>query len=197
MGRQKGSLNRSTMERILRDRGVTNFEGLDNTQLQYKIAHPEVIPAVTIRLSTPVKPPVCITPEQAQTIIDDARRRLHLMVAHYTWPRDQEKAGERAFIPERIQEYLRTKVCSSTSTQEAIEYAKKALSKLEIHLMGLWCHKYISGPADAKNIAKIAKQAEAWAKKLESDGKDATKQWQKVAEIRATPIRGVGSPWTY
>ena len=138
-----------------------------------------------------------IDPEQARAIIEDTRRRFDIMVDYYTTDEDVGMTGEDSFIPERIQEYLRLKAFMAGSVEEAHEVARRALSKLHIHLLALWANKRVSGPNTTENIQKRADKAEKWAVRLENLGRvdEARQQRAKADTIRRTVAVGSGAPW--
>lgn len=195
MARRKGSKNRSTLERELREQG----EKAELEKLSYEELSARAV-AVVPPPSLPVKEPVektIIDPAVARVIVEDTRRRFGIMVDYYTSEDDVSATGEGEFIPERIQEYLRSKVYFSSTPEEARGYAKKALDKLHTHLLVLWADKRIAGPDTATNIEKRAKKAQKWAERLALLGRfdEVPAQVAKVAAIRATPPNLASSPW--
>lgn len=195
MARRKGSKNRTTLERELAEAGVK--EDLAKLSYDELTAKVDTIP----RPATPSASPepaeqTIVAPEFAKTIIDDTRRRFQLMVDYYAKEGDTPPAGDRTFVPERIQDYLRGKVFMAASVEEARDASRRALDKLHVHLLGLWRHKRVSGPDTPQNIQKRAKRAEKWAKRLDKLGRheEAKIQREKVAAILATPLAG-GTPW--
>jgi hypothetical protein len=196
MARRKGSKNRTTLERELSEAGVKG----DLSQVPYE----ELVSKAEAAPKPPAPPPVreapersIIDPTEAQAIIDDTRRRFNAMVDYYTSDEDVGLTGEESFIPERIQEFLRLKVFMASSVEEARQVARKALSKLHIHLLVLWTSKRITGPSTAENIQKRAAKAEKWAARLDKLGRhdEARRQRERVEAIRATATTGSGSPW--
>ena len=106
-----------------------------------------------------------INPEDAKRIIVDTRRRLRLMVEYYTTETDVGLPGEGAFIPERINEYLRSKIFFAKSTTEALMFAQRAVDKLHTHLMALWADKRIFGPNTQENVDSKVRKILLWAKR--------------------------------
>ena len=195
MARRKGSKNRTTLERELKEAGVKVDPQLSYEELAAKAAAaPRAAEPARVR-EAPERS--IIDPVEAQTIIDDTRRRFGVMVDYYTDDEDAGLTGEEAFIPERIQEFLRLKVFMASSAEEAHEVSRKALSKLHIHLLVLWSSKRITGPSTTENIQKRAAKAEKWAARLEKLGRfeEARRQREKVEVIRQTATIGPGSPW--
>ncbi len=196
MARRKGSKNRTTLERELKESGAQgDLSKLSYDELATQAgAMPQPPPSIP-----EMEPPErsIIDPEQARVIIEDTRRRFDLMVDYYTTDEDVGMTGEDSFIPERIQEYLRLKAFMAGSVEEAREVARRALSKLHIHLLALWANKRISGPSTTENIQKRADKAEKWAVRLENLGRldDARQQREKAEAIRRTVAVGSGVPW--
>ena len=196
MARRKGSKNRSTLERELKEAGAQG----DLSRLSYDelTAQAKAIPRPTPspEAEEPVEKAI-IDPEQARAILEDTRRRFGIMVDYYTTDEDVGLTGEGSFIPERIQEFLRLGVFMADSITAAREVARKALAKLQIHLLVLWSNKRISGPCTAENIQKRADKAEKWALRLEKLGRleDAKRQREKVQAIRRTAATNSRMPW--
>lgn len=190
MSRRKGSKNRTTLEKELAKAGCQ-----DPSKLSYKELSSKV---VEVKIPEPTPPRIfvektIIDPVQAKTIVDDTRQKFNLMVEYYTSADDVGMPGEGAFVPERVHEYLRSKVFFASTIEEARSYAKKSLDKLRIHLLVLWSSKRISGPNDDRNVENRARKADKWADRLEKLGKDedAKKQRERAQTIRNTPRRGI------
>jgi hypothetical protein len=118
-------------------------------------------------------------------IIEQARREFDDLIEKYA-PGRVDARGRPYVIPERIQEYLRT-LFYCRSEWEARNIASSACNKLYTSLMTAWASHKITGPNTVRNLEKRAKAAEAWAARLEKEGKleEATKQREKAASIRA------------
>jgi len=192
MARKKGAKNRSTLLKELLAAGYDgDGEGLTNDQLRAKLE------ALTTKVEAPPPPipipePVAktiILPEEAKMIVEDTRRRLRIMVEYYN-------AGVE-IIPERIQEYLRSRVFFASTTEEAKFHAARTIEKMLTHLMVLTKNKSIMGPNTAANIGEKIRKMESWATKLEKDGKveELAKQRAKVAAMRSIPLVPAGNPW--
>lgn len=194
MARRKGSKNRTTLERELREAGIA----IEPATLTY-----EQLAAKAGSLPKPAEPPPepveqnIVAPEEARAIIDDTRRRFAKMVDYYTKDGDVPPAGDASFIPERIQEYLRGKVFMAANVDEAREHARKALDKLHSHLLMLWSRKRVTGPDTPLTIKKRADKAQKWAKRLQKLGRidEARAQLAKVEAIRETRPQEDKSPW--
>lgn len=193
MARRKGSKNRTTLERELREAGVIVTPTMTYSQLAEQAG---ALPKPTAPLPAPAEQSI-VAPEEARAIIDDTRRRFARMVDYYTKEDDTPPAGDATFIPERIQEYLRGKVFMAATVDEAREHARRALDKLHSHLLMLWGRKRVTGPDTPSTIKKRAQKAEKWATRLEKLGKveEARAQRAKVAAIRATEPQADRSPW--
>jgi hypothetical protein len=188
MARTKGSKNRTTLIRELAQAGVQvdvdkmSYEELSQRSKQTApiVEHVEAL----------VERPV-IDIKEARTIIDDTRRRFDIMVRYYSCDNTE------TLVPERIQEFLRSKVYLADTCEQANESARKALEKLHAHLLTLWAHKQITGPNDARNIGDRIRKMEKWVTRLEKLGRkdDALKQRARIEELRNTPIQASASPW--
>lgn len=196
MARRKGSRNRATLERELRESGAQgDLSKLSYDELAAQAGATPQPPPSTPEMEPPERS--IIDPEEARAIIEDTRRRFDIMVDYYTTDEDVGMTGEDSFIPERIQEYLRLKTFMAGSVEEAHEVARRALSKLHIHLLALWANKRVSGPNTTENIQKRADKAEKWAVRLENLGRvdEARQQRAKADAIRRTVAVGSGAPW--
>lgn len=197
MARRKGSKNRTTLERELAKAGVKeDLSKLSYEELSAKAVPQPTVVAAAVQPEKPVERPI-IDPEEAKAIIDDTRRRFVILAKYYSTEDDVPPPGESNVIPERIQEFLRSKVFFASSPEDARKVAHQAIEKLHTHLLLLWGNKRISGPCTASNIEARARKAEKWAVRLEKLGRteEAAKQRAKVAAIRATPLATGGSPW--
>jgi hypothetical protein len=163
---------------------------------------------LTARTTTPPKPeptPVAkkvvertiINPEEAKVIIEDTRRRFGIMIRYYDPEETTKTADSNSLIPERVQEFLRSRVFFASSAEEAQVVAKSALDKLHMHILRLWGSKKIAGPNTPTNIRVRADKMEKWAKKLEERGRkeEAAQQHAKAEAVRRIAPTPPGSPW--
>lgn len=198
MARRKGSKNRTTLERELAAAGVAG----DLSKLSYdELASKAVATVAPEPPKAAVPEPTeqtIIDPADARAVIEDTRRRFAIMVDYYTIAEDVSAPSETSFIPERIQEFLRSRVFMAPSVEAARAVGREALNKLHTHMLSLWANGRISGPSTIQNVAKRAAKAEKWAVRLEKLGRveDAKRQREKVEAIRRS-VTASKTPWSH
>jgi hypothetical protein len=120
-----------------------------------------------------------------------------VMVRYYDPEETTKTVDKSTLIPERVQEYLRSKVFFASTVEEAQGVARRSLDMLHTSLLVAWGKKRIAGPLTSSNIAKRANKMDAWAAHLEKVGRkeEAVQQRAKALAVRNLPVAPPGSPW--
>ena len=185
MARTKGSKNKATLVREMRESGCSDpsLDGLDyKTVAQY---HTLVMAGQPLPNTTPEvkpQPPVAVektrvAAEVAKPIYEDCEHKLRSMADWY---------GYEDELPERVTSML-VSIYYAETVDEARQRARKALDRMHTTLLSMWGKKRIFGPPTADNIeARIAKAerlCDMLAKKGDHNGYDS--QQRRIEALRA------------
>lgn len=195
MARTKGSKNKATLIREMREQGCkeATLDLLDYATLcdwhalvmeGKSVPRPASVPKPAVVLQ---QERIRISPDIAKSLYASTEAKLKHMAAWY---------GFEDPIPDRITDHL-VKLFYAEDLEQAGVIAKTTVSKMFMFMLSEWSKRNVPGPRTAENIEKQVRQCESWVKRFEKEGKaeQAAKQRARLAEIQSIPVATEEPDW--